>query len=145
MAGAGAASTQQQQQQAADKARISESGEATVAEAIQSSNVTFSQIASSELGSLLPVAERVEVTSKEGAYLAPSSDMVATGGAQHAQHAAEDSSGSDATKGGRDLFQLSFALVGGFVVFGLWQCSRGKRLLLLKRRGGDSVRRRLAP
>ena len=42
------------------------------------------------------------------------------------------------------VWQPTMAVLGGFLVLFLWQCSRRKRLLALRWRGGDTTRRRLA-
>ena len=39
------------------------------------------------------------------------------------------------------VWQPTFAVVGGLIVFALWQCSQRKKLLF-RRRGVDTVRRR---
>ena len=48
------------------------------------------------------------------------------------------------TKGALHVWQPTMAVLGGLLVLFLWQCSRRKRLLALRRRGTDTTRRRLA-
>ena len=48
------------------------------------------------------------------------------------------------TKNALHVWQPTMAVLGGLLVLFLWQCTRRKRLLALRRRGGETTRRRLA-
>ena len=111
-----------------------------MAAAIEKLGETISEVPPLALERPRPDSAEVEPSTALGAQLDPPEELGAGGGAGHPAAA-----GSEGIQIGRDLMQLSFAVAGGLVVYGLWQCSRGKRLLLPKRRGADTVRRRPAP